>query len=168
MKYSFIFLFIFLTLTECRNIPADPEDSFRKASSTGLKVGYAVNPPWVMVSGDSVYGIEVELVRKFAEANGMKIIWKNGPEQVILKGLKKKQFHIVISGLTMDSPWKKEKIGLTRPYFRNEKEKHVIAILQGENRLLYNLEKHLFSNKDSINALVYREYDKYNHASQYR
>jgi hypothetical protein len=83
---------------------------------------------------------------------------------VLLKDLEKKQYHIVISGLTSDTPWKKKKIGLTRPYFKNEKEKHVIAIMQGENRLLYHLEKYLFNNRDSINALVYREYDRYNHS----
>jgi polar amino acid transport system substrate-binding protein len=161
MKYP-IALILLLFLSDCKNIPADPEDSYSKAQATGLSVGFSSNPPWVIVSGDSVYGIEPELIRRFAENNQMKIVWKNGPEQKMLKELEEKKLHIFISGLTGDTPWKKRKVGLTRPFFKGEKEKHVMAIMQGENRLLYHLEKYLFNNKDSINALVYREYDRFN------
>lgn len=138
----------------CSNIPSDPEKTFEKAKGTGLSVGFSHNPPWVIDKDSLAGGIEGRLIKEFAVMNGMDIVWHKGSEQKLMKMLEENELHIVITGLTKDNPWKSKKIGLTMPYYKKGKEKHVIALIQGENRLLMNLEKFIFSKKDSINKLI--------------
>lgn len=139
----------------CKNIPSDPNRSFEKATESGLTVGYSVNPPWVVSEDSSAGGIEGFIIKAFAGKKEMKIVWHYGSEQEMMSKLEKKELHLVISGLTSDNPWKDRKVGFTLPYFKDKKEKHVIAIQQGENKLLQNIEMFLFENKDSIKRIVY-------------
>lgn len=141
-------------ISNCSIIPADPNKSFENAIKAGLSVGYASNPPWVIDSNGNAEGIEADIVKGFAKANGMKIKWEKGPEQKLMKKLEKKELHIVITGMTKDNPWKSEKIGITMPYYKEKKVKRIIAVQQGENRLTMNLEKYFFENKASITSLI--------------
>jgi hypothetical protein len=125
----------------CRNIPADPNDSFAKALKSGLYVGYTTNPPWISDENGRGEGIEAEIISGFAEENKMQIKWEYGSEQELMKKLEKKELHIVITGLTKDTPWKDKKVGITMPYFKNKKEQHIIAVQQGENKLTMKIEK---------------------------
>lgn len=145
---------MFIMNSACNKIPADPEKTFEKAKATGLTVGFAHNPPWVNDQDSIATGVEGRLISEFARLSGMEIRWHKGSEQKLMKMLEDNQLHIVISGLTKDNPWKSEKIGLTMPYHKAKKEKHVIALIQGENRLVMNLEKFLYSYKDSINPMI--------------
>jgi len=150
---SILFLF-FISTIACGRIPSDPEKSFEKAQNSGLAVGFSHNPPWVFDLDTAAEGVEANLIREFALINGLNVVWQKGSEQKLMKMLEEKELHIVISGLTKDNPWKSQKIGLTLPYFKAGKEKHVIAIQQGENRLLMELEQVLKVNKDSINNMI--------------
>ncbi len=67
--------------------------------------------------------------------------------------LEKQKLHMVIAGLTKDTPWKSRKIRLTIPSYTDKKIKHIIAVQQGENRLVFYFEKYLLVNKDSINMM---------------
>lgn len=145
---------VFVLLSGCREIPADPEGTFGKAKETGLYVGFSHNPPWVIDYDSLAGGVEGLLIKDFAHSNGMVINWRKGSEQKLMKMLENNELHIVIAGITKDNPWKSKKIGLTMPYHKEQKEKHVIALIQGENRLVMNLEKFLYSYKDSINTLI--------------
>lgn len=145
---------IMLIFSACDNIPADPNKSYEKAIGTGLSVGYAINPPWVSENEGIVEGYEAEIIKGFADSNGMKIVWVPGSEQTLMKKLEKKELHIVITGMTMDNPWKSMKIGITLPYYKVKKAKHVIAVQQGENRLTMNLEKYFYSNRSSIAKMI--------------
>lgn len=145
---------LFVVTSGCRKIPADPENTFEKAIGTGLSVGFSHNPPWVIDKDSLAGGVEGRLIKKFAEINGMTIVWHKGSEQKLMKMLEENELHIVITGLTKDNPWKSKKIGMTMPYYKKRKEKHVIALIQGENRFLMNLEKFIFSKKDSINTMI--------------
>jgi hypothetical protein len=147
--------FLLVFNSGCKNIPSDPNGSFEKAIETGLSVGYSVNPPWVTTNDSTAGGIEGSLIKSFAGKMDMKIVWHYGSEQELMKKLEKKELHVVISGLTKDNPWKDRKIGFTLPYFKDKKEKHVIAVQQGENKLLQNIELYLFENKDSIKRSIY-------------
>jgi hypothetical protein len=148
-------LLILFASAACGRIPSDPDKTLEKANATGLVVGYTVNPPWVLMKSDSVIsGVEGDLINDFARDNSMKIIWQSGSEQKLFKLLEKKELNMVISGLTKDNPWKSKRIGMTKPYYKSGNEKHIIAVKQGENKLIMKLEKFLYDNKDSINLLI--------------
>ncbi|HLN19765.1 MAG TPA: transporter substrate-binding domain-containing protein [Bacteroidales bacterium] len=148
---SAIFL---LLLTGCNKIPVDPAKTFEKAREKGLSVGYSINPPWTTDDSSSAGGPEGFIIKKFAASNNMTIDWQKGSEQELLRMLEEKEIDIVISGIKKDTPWKKKKIGLTNPYYKNGKDKRVIAVIQGENRLIKNLEKFFYDNNDSIKLII--------------
>lgn len=149
MKLLSAILIVFL-LFGCDRIPSDPEKSYEKARAQGLLVGYTDNPPWVIDDAGIISGIEPDILNSFAESNGIELKWIKGSEQELLLRLEKGELQIVAAGLLMNTPWKSEKIGLTSPYYKNRKEKRVLAVQQGENRLIMKLEKYFFSEKDEI------------------
>jgi hypothetical protein len=74
----------------------------------------------------------------------------------LFTGLKRNQHSIlnnypfiVIAGLTDETHWKTRMIGLTKPYRIEGKEKHVIAVQEGENAFLIQLEFFLRLKKPS-------------------
>ncbi|HLN56167.1 MAG TPA: transporter substrate-binding domain-containing protein [Bacteroidales bacterium] len=154
MFVRILLLYLIITLSACGRIPADPEKSFEKAKGTGLAAGFSQNPPWVIEDDGIPHGVEADLITGFAASNGMKVIWHKGSEQKLMEMLEKKELHLVINGLTKDNPWKSRRIGMTLPYFKAGKEKHVIAVQQGENRLLMHLQRYLEERKDSINGMI--------------
>jgi polar amino acid transport system substrate-binding protein len=137
-------------LGSCHKIPSDPNKSFEKAKENGLAVGFTVNPPWIFENNGMADGVEAQIIKGFARSNNMKIEWETGSEQELLKKLEEKKLHAVLAGLTSDTPWKSRKIGLTRPYYKIKKANRVIAIQQGENRMLFSVESYFLKNKDSI------------------
>lgn len=135
----------------CSSVPADPEHSYDIAQKEGLLAGYTDNIPWVYEDKNGeVKGIEAEILLSFAKVNGMNVIWKKGSEQEIFKMLEKKKLHIVIAGLPDDTPWKKQKTGITMPYYKDGKHKHVFAVMQGENKMTKKIEEYFFANRSKI------------------
>jgi membrane-bound lytic murein transglycosylase MltF len=105
-------------------------------------VGYSESRPWVTKSGNTPGGTEAELVRQFAQTLHARIEWHNDTEQNLFERLEKNEIHLVIAGLTDETPWK-DKIGMTRPYREVGKKKHVMAVAPGENAFLVALETFL-------------------------
>ncbi|MBC6609880.1 transporter substrate-binding domain-containing protein [Hymenobacter sp. BT507] len=138
----FFFPFVLL-LSACSEYPKDPERTLQKVENGILQVGYSDNPPWVIKTDQDPIGIEPELVKGFAKSLHATVRWHNDTEQGLFEGLKRKQYALVVAGITDDTPWKQEKIGLTRPY-REGHKKHVMAIMQGENAFLVRLENYLY------------------------
>lgn len=153
MKY-FVLMTLFLVFA-CSNFPSDPMATTKKATNSIIKVGYTENPPWVIRSANAPKGIEVSLVEDFADGINAKVQWINGSEQVLYEKLEKYEIDILIGGITDKTPWKKKKVGLTRPYITIEKDKHVMAVKAGENRLITTLERFLHSRRERIHQLVY-------------
>jgi sRNA-binding carbon storage regulator CsrA len=148
------FPLLFVTLSGCNDIPADPGKSFENAAISGLRAGYFQNNPWVFESEGRLSGIEPEIINGFASANGFKVTWISGTEEDLMRKLEKKEIHLVVGGFLDDTPWKSRKTGFSKPYFTDKKEKRVIAIMQGENRLLFNLEKYIKIHKQEIYSEV--------------
>jgi hypothetical protein len=138
----------------CGRIPADPDKSFDRAAERGIIAGYTVNPPWVIYDSGAVSGIEVEILKSFTNEYNFHLVWVSGSEQKLMKMLENKEIQFIIGGFTSETPWKKKKAGFTRPYFENDKEKHIIAVQQGENKLLFHFEKRLLQNKDSLDTTI--------------
>lgn len=141
-------------VSACRNIPSDPDKTFEEASDSHLLAGYSVNPPWTKGDSSLLKGPEEFIIRKFAEDNNMVIVWHEGSEQELLRDLEEKKLHLVISGIRKDTPWKNKKIGLTMPYFKGNKDKRVIAVRQGENKFVKELEKVIYQYRDTVKRLI--------------
>ncbi|AMM49935.1 hypothetical protein TH61_00355 [Rufibacter sp. DG15C] len=136
-------------LAGCTQYPKDPEDTLTKVTGGTLVVGYSENAPWVVDGANGPSGLEADLVRGYAKTINAQIEWKKDTEQDLLHALEENQLHVVIAGITDDTPWKKN-ISFTRPYAELEKKKHVFCVIKGENALVTSLEKYLHSQKSVI------------------
>lgn len=145
-----------LFIQGCDNFPKDPEHTLEKVTNGTLIVGYSENPPWVVKTSQAPTGIEAELVKEFANELGATIQWKNGNEQTLVESLEKQEIHLLIAGLTKDTPWTK-KAGISRPYVEHQKKKHVMAVQLGENAFLIQLEKFLHEKKPDIQTRLSNE-----------
>lgn len=153
MKHSIFFIVLFILLQSCGNFPKDPDHTLEKVKGGTLIVGYSENPPWVIKTTSEPTGIEAELIKEFAKSINATIHWKNGTEESLIESLEKDEIHLLIAGLTKETPWEK-KAGLTRPYIDHEKKKHVMAVPMGENAFLVELEKFLQEQKQQIKARI--------------
>ncbi|MHA6525362.1 substrate-binding periplasmic protein [Tessaracoccus sp. G1721] len=132
------------------DFPRDPEGTLIRASGGPLLVGVSSHPPHVDVADDgAVTGAEAEIVEAYAESIGATVEWREGAESELMELLKLGQVDLVIGGLASDSPWSTH-AAFTRPYTRTvgpdgKSEKLVIAVRQGENALLSNLERFLIA-----------------------
>jgi len=146
------FLFILLLcLYGCENFPKDPEKTLTKVKNGTLVVGYSENPPWVVKTDSIPSGIEPELIQAFAKTLNAQVDWRNDTEQNLVEDLEKRKVHLLIAGITDDSPWK-NKAGFTRPFAKEDKKKHVMAAINGENALIVHLEKFLYKQESQIQA----------------
>ena len=103
----------------CDNFPKDPRDSFEKATTTGLRVGVINDAPWARFDGDSASGIEADIIKGFAGKHNMEVRWVAGSAHSLMPALEEGELHIVIGGMTKDSPFK-ELVGFTNPYCKEE------------------------------------------------
>jgi hypothetical protein len=62
----------------------------------------------------------------------------------------------VVGGLKDDTPWSK-RLGLTKPFLTLQRDHHVMAVRQGENRWLLELDKFLQSRRGEALQLYRRE-----------
>lgn len=122
--------------------PQDPENSYSRAQDDYLLVGVVENPPYTGVNNKEFSGTEVDMLRKFAEVEGLSIRFEKGSESAQVKDLEAYKKHVVIGGFEKKTIWKK-KAGLTVPYDKQ----HVFLIPKGENRLLEHLESFIFQEK---------------------
>lgn len=143
------FWLVFLFLSGCGNFPKDPENTLKKVQNGVLMVGYSENPPWVVETDSIPTGIEPELIKDFAKSLNADIEWVKDTEQNLIDELKKKEVHLVVAGITSDSPRKKE-VALTRPFIKHNKKKQVMAAIQGENAFVVQLERFLFRREKEL------------------
>jgi ABC-type amino acid transport substrate-binding protein len=140
--------FLFLT-AGCQNFPSDPEGTLQQATNGTLLVGYSENPPWVIKGTAGPEGIEPDLVKAFARTINAEVQWRNDSEQNLLDELEKNNLHLVIAGITDDTPWAK-KVSFTRPYFKTGKKHHVLGIIKGENAFVVAVEKFLHQQEATL------------------
>jgi ABC-type amino acid transport substrate-binding protein len=107
-----------------------------------LRVGVSPQEPWTSFQDDRPTGIEAQLVEQLAERIDATIEWAPGAESELFHALKTGGLDLVIGGLEKSNPWSKE-VAFTRPYLTIRDQKHVMAVRQGENRWLLELEKFL-------------------------
>jgi polar amino acid transport system substrate-binding protein len=146
-------LLLFL-LTACDDLPKDPDRSLARIQTEKLmKVGILKNKPWASYEKSQAEGIEVALVKEFSKTLNAEPHWQTISYDEAMKALKKGDLDIVIGGLCADTEGK-NKIGLTRAYFKEDECDHVMAVRNGENRLLVTLERFLSEKESSIVPLI--------------
>ena len=131
-------LLLLLISSGC-DFPKDAEDSWENATNNYLKVGVSVNPPYTISEKDSISGIEIDLLQNFADKKNLEIRFIEGSESELIKKLENYQLHVLAGGFEKKTLWK-DKAGTTVPY----DNKHVLLITKGENKLLQQLETHIF------------------------
>jgi polar amino acid transport system substrate-binding protein len=131
------------------SIPSDPDDTLARVTGAKLRVGVSPNPPWTVLGEAAPHGTEVDLVNAFAQTLDAEVEWVVGGEETMIAALEHGELHLVIGGLTAETPWV-EQVAITKPYAetrdaRGERQELVMAAPPGENAYLLTLEKFLLS-----------------------
>ncbi len=115
----FICFFILLTalISSACQFPNDANDTLNNVKDGVLKVGVTENPPWVIRTDSGAEGVEAEIILVFADSLNAKVEWHWGTETELLQALSQHQVHVVMGGLTQQSP-KTKGIVHTEPYFK--------------------------------------------------
>ena len=136
------------------DLPRDSEGTLDRVRGGTLRVGFAVDTPWVTDSAGMAGGVEGRIVNGLARSLGARVVWTHGHESELLTALHDRELDLVVGGLTADSPWKAS-IAFTKPYHvdsgfvvrslkaKRREEKHVLALPPGENGWLVYVERFL-------------------------
>ena len=124
--------------TAC-DLPRDPVGTLDQVRGGTLRVGAVASPPYLVRAAGGAAGPEAELVGEFARSVGADVAWHWGSLDDHMKSLESFELDVVAAGLTAASPWK-TRVGFTRPWRQEGKQKHVLAVPPGENGLLVVLE----------------------------
>ena len=72
-------MFVLLApILSCSNLPRDPKQTLRNVQTRPMRVGLVEHPPWVVRTNGEPRGVEVELVRQFANGLGTTPEWHWG------------------------------------------------------------------------------------------
>lgn len=148
IRWLTVLLVLPMSLTGCvTHYPADPHGTLDRVAGGELRVGVSHSPPSTSLESTPPTGHEVDLVNEYARTLNAHVTWTPGGEEELVNQMKNGQLDLIIGGLTKDSPWDKD-VGLTRPYAEStdqfgDTQKHVMAVPNGENAFLLNLESFL-------------------------
>jgi polar amino acid transport system substrate-binding protein len=134
-------------------LPKDADGALERIRDGTLRVGIAENPPWVVVNGAQVSGIEPDLTAELARQLNSRVKTVYGSETLLLESLHRRELDLVVGGFTDDSPWKRE-VAFSKPYHQDrQKRNHVLALPPGENAWLMRVEAYLHDNESRLKAL---------------
>lgn len=105
-------------LGACGDFPKDSRETLDKArAGEPLTVGFSPAEPWVgKAAGPAgLGGIEPDLIRGWARANGVRIRWIEGGESQLVEALAQNNVDLAVGGFTSRTPHG-AKIGTTQPY----------------------------------------------------
>lgn len=141
-------------LAACQ-LPRDPEDTLERVRGGVLRVGAVHEPPWVRMPHPQgpPEGVEVALVEALAASLGAELRWSFGGEGRLMTALERFELDLVIGGIDEDSPYQ-DKVGFTRPYYREDGVDHVLAAPPGENAWIMHLEAFLRDQEPELPALI--------------
>jgi hypothetical protein len=112
---AFLLLACALALGSCQ-FPKDPEGTLNKVRDRGtMKVGVTHADPFVKLHEREPDGVEVELMKEFADHLGVRIEWVEASESQLVELLAGTEIDVMLAGLDRQSPLQDE-VGFTRPY----------------------------------------------------
>lgn len=101
------------------DIPRDPEGTLDSVTGGRMRVGVSENDPWVVLSGPEPAGVEVEIVKLFAEELDAEIEWIEGTEAELADAIEMRTIDLAIGGFTATNAWS-SKITWTHPYLTSQ------------------------------------------------
>lgn len=145
-----------LFLAACDDFPRDPRGTLAAAQEESLRVGIIENPPWTR-HDERPAGVEVLLVERFARQLGTETTWIRGGGSDLMPALERFQLHLVVGGLTDDTPWR-NRVGLSRTYFTDRHgRRHVMAVPPGENAFVMRLDRFLVRQGEVVAEALQRQ-----------
>ena len=98
-------------------VPAEPQGTLAEARGSELHVGVVHDPPWAIVEGgEAVGGIEVRLLRGFADSIDADPVFHPGDLSDLAEALGQFELDLLAGGLTAASPWG-SRLALSPPYY---------------------------------------------------
>jgi polar amino acid transport system substrate-binding protein len=114
-----LFLLALLTImaTGCE-FPQDPRGTLERVQDGTMRVGIVDNDPWAQMEKERASGVEVELLKDFAEDLGAKISFIPGTTPELLEAARQAEIDVLIGGFTSTSPGVSEgkEAGVTGSY----------------------------------------------------
>lgn len=142
-KYKIVLTLIFsLLLFSSCNIPRDPNKSWEQAKKDSLRVGIVNKKSSSAVHSDSLNLSERQFIKEFSKKNNLKTTFIEGSETDLIKKLEKFELDILLGEFDKKTIWK-SRAGPIKSY----DSKHVFLVPQGENKLVYKLEKYIYKIK---------------------
>lgn len=115
MKTLWLIYVVIATLCWSCNYPKDPNHTLDKMKNQTVRVGISESSGLATISEAGPTGVEVELIKGYAQTINSKIEWVKGSQEQIVGLLKEHQVDVAIGGYSKQTAFKKH-IGLTRPY----------------------------------------------------
>ena len=109
---------LMLTTAACE-IPRDPEGTLEEVTGGKMRVGVSESDPWVVLEGSEPAGVEVEIVKLFAEELGAEIEWIEGSEEELADAMEMRTIDLAVGGFTSTNMWS-SKITWTHPYLTSQ------------------------------------------------
>ena len=103
-----------LVLGACR-FPRDPDETLERVTDGTMEVGVLESAPLAQWSESEPEGVEVDLVKGFAESLGARPSWHRRRDMALREALERGAIDLLIGGLVEDDPWS-GRIALSRPY----------------------------------------------------
>ena len=100
-------------------MPRDPENTLNDVTGDKMRVGVTHHEPWVILGDGEPQGVEVELVKMFAEELDAEIEWVEGSESEVAAAIEVRAVDLAIGGFTATNPASAE-MTLTHPYLTTQ------------------------------------------------
>ena len=141
-------VFALATLAGCDRFPRDSAGALERIERERVvRVGVVEHPPWVRLDGPRPAGLEPQLVEGWAAGLGARVEYRAGDLDALAKALHRRELDVLVAGLEAKTPYA-AKTALSQAYVTvtgpdGAKEKHVMAVTQGESALLLSLDRFL-------------------------
>ena len=109
------------------DIPRDPEGTLDQVTGGTMRVGVTEHDPWVRLGDAEPTGVEVEIVKLFADELNAEIEWFEASEEELAGAVEMRTIDLAIGGFTGTNMWS-SKMALTHPYLTTQ---IVVAVPSG-------------------------------------
>jgi polar amino acid transport system substrate-binding protein len=112
-----VFVLIVLVAAGCA-FPRDPRGTLERVQNGTMRVGIVENDPWARMEEGHASGVEVELLKGFAQQLGAEASFVPGTTHELLEAAKEAEVDVLIGGFTSTSPGVSEgkEAGVTGSY----------------------------------------------------
>jgi polar amino acid transport system substrate-binding protein len=112
-----VFVLVVLVAAGCA-FPRDPRGTLERVQNGTMRVGIVENDPWTRMEEGHASGVEVELLKGFAQQLGAEASFVPGTTPELLEAAKEAEVDVLIGGFTSTSPGVSEgkEAGVTGSY----------------------------------------------------